>query len=256
MRITVCQLNDDPDGLARDWDALVAHVRAKASELVLLPEMPFHPWFARTRDADPAVWDAGVAAHEAWLARLPELAPATVLGSRPVNANGKRLNEGFVWEPGTGYRAAHAKYYLPDDEGYWESAWYERGDGKFDPVECRGARAGFLICTELWFMQRARAYGKAGAEIIACPRTTGRATVEKWLVAGRASAVVAGAYCLSSNRINAPEAGVPFGGQGWVVSPDGEVLGLTSERQPFVTVAVDLAEARAAKATYPRYVPD
>jgi isopenicillin N synthase-like dioxygenase len=47
---------------------------------------------------------------------------------------------------------------------------------------------------------------------------------------------------------------VPVGGHGWIVGPDGEVLGLTSRKQPFVTVAVDLGKAEIAKKTYPRYV--
>lgn len=256
MKVTVCQLNDEPGELAKDWDGLVAHVKERASDLVLLPEMAFHPWLAKTRQVDLPAWEAAVAAHEMWLHNLAELSPASVLGSRPVHANGKRLNEGFAWEPGTGHRAAHTKFYLPDDEGFWEATWYERGDGAFDPMECRGVRVGFLICTELWFMERARAYGQAGVHIVACPRTTARDTVEKWLVGGRAAAVVSGAFCLSSNRVNSPGAAVPFGGQGWVVNPDGEVLGLTSEKQPFVTVEIDLAEAEAAKGTYPRDVKD
>jgi N-carbamoylputrescine amidase len=45
-----------------------------------------------------------------------------------------------------------------------------------------------------------------------------------------------------------------FGGQGWVVGPNGQVLASTSREQPFVTVEIDLSEARLAKQTYPRYV--
>jgi N-carbamoylputrescine amidase len=81
-------------------------------------------------------------------------------------------------------------------------------------------------------------------------------TVEKWLVGGRAAAIVAGAYSLSSNRTS-PEGSSPvFGGQGWVVSPEGEVLGLTLRQRPFVTVEIDLLEAERAKGTYPRYVKE
>ena len=39
-----------------------------------------------------------------------------------------------------------------------------------------------------------------------------------------------------------------------VINPDGEVLGLTSRREPFVTVEIDLNEVALAKQTYPRYI--
>jgi predicted amidohydrolase len=61
--------------------------------------------------------------------------------------------------------------------------------------------------------------------------------------------VQSGAFCLSSNR-----SGDTFAGAGWIVGPDGDVLALTTDAEPFVTLDLDLAHARAAKATYPRYV--
>jgi predicted amidohydrolase len=254
MKVTVCELGDGPDDFARDWEQLVAHVKAEASELVLLPEMPFSAWFAASPRFDPAVWETAVADHDAWLARLPELAPAAVLGSRPVNQDGRRLNQGFAWDRAREYRAAHLKYYLPDEEGFWEASWYGRGDGEFTALDCGAARIGFQICTDLWFMERARVYGQAGAHLIVTPRVTPRSSVDKWLAGGRVAAMVAGAFSLSSNRVSAAPQSVTFGGQGWIIGPEGEVLALTSRAQPFVTRELDLGEAERAKATYPRYV--
>ncbi|MCA1603687.1 MAG: carbon-nitrogen hydrolase family protein, partial [Acidobacteria bacterium] len=155
-----------------------------------------------------------------------------------------------------GYRAAHLKYYLPNEDGFWEAAWYEQGEGRFIPISCSAARIGFQICTDLWFMERARAYGKAGVQLLVNPRATARTTLDKWLAGGRVAAVVAGAFCLSSNRVSNEASGVTFGGQGWIVGPDGDVLGLTSPEQPFVTIEIDLDEAERAKSTYPRYVSE
>jgi predicted amidohydrolase len=251
MKITVCELNDDPVAFAEDWQALVAHVKDEGTQLVLLPEMPFASWFALSPRYDAPVWQAAVRAHETWLSRLAELAPATVIATRPVNSGGKRLNEGFVWDQAGGYRAAHHKYYLPDEKGFWEASWYDRGDGSFAPIQSGGAKIGFLICTELWFMERGRLYGKQGVHLLVSPRATGKPTVEKWLVGGRAEAVVSGAFSLSSNRFSRL---ADLGGQGWVVDPDGQVLGLTSRLRPFLTISIDLEEAERAKGTYPRYV--
>lgn len=66
---------------------------------------------------------------------------------------------------------------------------------------------------------------------------------------------MAGAFGLSSNRTGpGPAGGFEWAGRGWAVDPDGEVLGVTSAGEPFLTVEIDPAGAEAAKSTYPRYV--
>jgi N-carbamoylputrescine amidase len=249
MKITVCEMHDERDLFARDWEKLWGHVKAAQSDLVLLPEMIFCSWFARTRDFDPAAWRLAVEAHEVWLPQLKELAPAVVLSTRPVDRAGQRINAGFTWGPDKELTETHDKYYLPDEAGFWEASWYNRGNGDFKTFQVAGATAGFLICTELWAMDQARAYGKSGAHLLVTPRATGKTSVEKWLVGGRAAAIVAGAYSISSNRC---DEGDQFGGGGWIVDPDGEVLGVTTPQQPIITVDIDLEEAEKAKSTYPR----
>ena len=253
MRVTVCELRDESAALAEDWRHLTAHVAEERSDLVILPEMVFAPWFAASPIFDAATWQAAVVTHDVWLARLGELAPAVVVASRPVDSSTGRRNEGFVWAPAEGYRPVRQKYYLPDEEGYWEARWYDRGDGDFSLAQAGPASLGLLICTELWFQERARAYGRGGAHLIAVPRATGKPTLEKWLVGGRAAAVAAGAYVGSSNK-RSDDPTVDLGGQGWLVGPDGEVLAVTTPATPAVTVAINLVHAAAAKATYPRYV--
>ncbi len=252
LRVSVCELPDDRSAFLRQWRRLAEHVKRSGAELVLLPEMPFAPWLAVSPEFDARAWDEAVVWHAEWLDRLPELSPATVILSRPVNRDGRRLNEGFVWTQSGCDRAVHHKRFLPDEEGYWEARWYEPGDGSFEIFEAAGARIGMQICTELWSLGHAQRYGKAGAEIIATPRATGRATVDKWLVGGRAAAIVSGAFSLSSNWTADPGGG-DFGGAAWVVDPDGELLARTSRDQPFATVEIDLDRATASRKTYPRY---
>jgi len=254
IRVTVCELNDSAAAFASDWRALTAHVRAEDSQLVLLPEMPFCAWFGTTPNFDAQVWQTVVQTHDSWMARLGELAPAAVAASRPLNAGKKRLNQGFVWDGERGgYHPAHQKYYLPDEDGFWEASWYQRGDGDFSAVQSANFKIGFLICSELWFMQHARSYGQQGIHLLATPRASGKQTVDKWLTAGRAAAMISGAFSLSSNHFD-PEAN--FGGQGWVINPEGEVLGVTSQQKPFITMEIDLEEAEEAKHSYPRYMTD
>jgi N-carbamoylputrescine amidase len=248
-------LNNERALFAKDWQRLVDHAQREKSELVLLPEMPFDRWLFTTREFDDSVWRAAEQAHQEWQARLADFAPATVLSTSPYTHLNERLNGGFVWEADTGYKIIHDKFYLPDEDGFWEASWYLRGDGDFEVAQTDGACVGFAICSELWFFEHSRAYGRQGVEIVLTPRCTGNESVEKWLMGGRAAAVVSGAFSLSSNR-SGSEGAVHFGGGGWIIDPDGKVLAVTSAEQPFVTMEIDLEQARQAKRTYPRYIPE
>ncbi len=256
MQVTVCEMNDDQSLVEQDWQALREHVRNEGSQLVLLPEMPFHTWLPRVRQFDPHAWQKAVQDHEQWMEHLGELGARLVLGTRPLTYDGKRLNEGFIWSANGGYQSVHYKYYLPDEEGFWEASWYQRGEADFSLCRQDDLAIGYLICSELWFMERGRAYGQAGAHLLATPRATMFATLEKWLVGGRAAAIVSGAYSISSNKVNPPDSQPRFGGQGWIIAPDGRVLAMTSPHKPFVTVDIDLQAAEQAKKTYPRYIRD
>lgn len=257
MKVTVCELPNEPADLEIAWEQLVQHVQTNGSEFVLLPEMPFFRWLAQGRGVDAAQWDQAVQAHETWLSRLGDLVPATVAGTRPVMIDGKRQNAGFVWEQGRGVRTVHTKYYLPDEPGFWEASWYERGDGDFSLENTTKGKVGFLICTEIWFNFRARDYGKQGMQLLLCPRATPNPTASKWVAGGQAAAVVSGAFCLSSNLAGTTSEGGDYAGVGWIIEPgEGKVLGLTSTAQPFLTLDIDIAEADRAKETYPRYVLD
>ena len=256
MKVTVCELRNDPASFTEDWERLEAHVKVERSDLVLLPEMPFSPWFVWSPLYDSKIWERAIKSHQEATPLLEKLSPACVCGSQPIDNKGRRHNEAFIWEMASGFRYAHTKYYLPDEEGYWEASWYERGDGDFTPVQVGNVLLGFVICTDIWFFQHARSLGKRGVHLISCPRATPSGTLDKWLAGGQAAAVVSGAFILSSNRISQEGDKADLGGQGWIVGPNGKVLGLTSREHPFLTLDLDLEKANRAKQTYPRYVKD
>ena len=248
LKVTICQLHDDPAGLESDWVELVAHVRAEESNLVLLPEMPFSP-FPVTHVQPRGLGGRGCRAYGLGIQAQGPCARGRHRFA-PDRLRQRALNEGFVWDAEKGIRGVHAKTFLPDEEGVWEASWYQRATPEFTPVPVFDAQVGFLICTELWCFEQARLYGMEGVHLLVTPRLTGGSTLDKWLVGGRAAAIAAGAFGLSSNRFDKSGA---YGGQGWVVGPDGELLGLTSASEPFVSVPLDLEAAKKAKSTYPRY---
>jgi N-carbamoylputrescine amidase len=257
VKVTVCELSSDRHTLDEEWPRLVDHCRREHSELVVLPEMPFAPWLAADERFDQGSLLSAVVEHESWRNTFVDLVPATVIGTEPVIENAVGYNEGYVWSAVGGYRAAHRKYYLPSEPGFWEASWYESGPKQFTPIETDEFKIGFLICTEMWFTEHARGYGRAGVNILAAPRATGLSSADKWVAGGRVAAVMSGAFCLSSNRGGRDASGFEWGGRGWVIEPEeGDVLGLTSPAEPFLTIDIDLEIAARAKRTYPRYVAE
>ena len=249
MKITVCQLHNEREAFAVDWGRLVVHVKAQRSDLVLLPEMPFFPWFPTPREFDAAVWRAAVAAHDAWERRLSELMPAVTLGTRPVDFGALRYNAGFMWNEEEGItETIHIKSCLSDEEGSWETTWYEKAAPDFESATAGAARVGMLIGLELWMPDAARTYGEDNVHIVAIPRVDRSvdpdecaSSAQEWLAGGRAAALESGAFCVSSSRGGHAN---PVGGPGWILAPDGKTLARTSDREPFVTAEVDLTQVR------------
>lgn len=247
MRITVCQLHNGREALTADWASLVEHVKTQRSELVLLPEMPFYPWFPTPRSFNAQVWRDAVAAHEAWEKRLSELMPAVALGTRPVDFGNLRYSAGFMWNEEEGIaETIHVKSCLSNEEGAWETTWYERAVPDFEAFTIGDARVGMLIGLELWMTDQARLYGEDSVHIIAVPRVDRSADAESdvanqaWLDGGRTAALAAGAYCISSSRGGR---GNSAGGAAWVIAPDGQTLAITSDDQPYASIDIDLSAA-------------
>ena len=252
MRVTVCELPHEPAALCAAWEALCAHTESHASELVLLPEFATVEAVWESERFDCARWCAAESLSERWLERLPELWASSVVGTRPITRDGRRLNEGFITSAtGRGVVPLRAKHFRPDEEGSWEARWFERGSAEF-PVYRAGALSfGLNICSELWALETYAAYARQGVHAVLAPRASAAATTAKWMAAGVVAAVRSGAFCLSSNRVDPTGA---CGGVGWIISPDGQILATTSAQAPFATIDIDLDASIAAKASYPRNV--
>lgn len=236
MKITVCELPDRRKSFDTAWDDLVDHVHDAHSQLVVLPDMPFCSWFARSDRFDRSVWAAAVRAHDEWEYRLRELGQAIVLASRPVDFGNERYDEAFLWEEPIGLLSVHAKSYLPDADGAREGSWYDSATAEFVPVEVRGLRVAMLIGNEMW---APRGYESETCDVMAIPRAGDHSPFGDCVRRACALAQQTHAYSLSSNR------GGDFGGQAWIISPEGHVLGLSSPTEPFLTMEI------ALKATTP-----
>jgi predicted amidohydrolase len=241
MRATVCELPDarSPDVFERAWAQLADHVHVMDSRWIVLPDMPFCGWFADSERPNSTVWDAAVRAHDRWEHRLSELAPAVVLGSRPVDFGNARYDECFVWEPESGLRSVHAKARFAQQDGR-EWSWYQEAVPEFVPAQVRNVCVGFMIGSEAWAVEEAGRYGGEHVHLIAMPRSSRSVPFEDWLERAKAAARRAHAYVLSSNRCG------PFGGQACIVDPYGDVLGATSASQPLLTLDIEVSEERTS----------
>jgi len=249
MRVTVCELPNEPAALAAAWNGLCEHTARQRSELVLLPEFAFADAVWQSEAFDDARWLHAAQSCRAWLERLPELDVDFVVGTRPVTREGYHFNEGFIWTRRQQCLPLRRKYFMPDEPGGWESHWFTRGDAMFPRYTADSLSFGLNICSEIWSLETYSAYASMGIHVVMCPRATEAATAAKWRAAGIVAAVRAGAFCVSSNRVHPGS----FGGMGWIIGPDGDVLALTSADSPFSTVDIDPGVAEAARSTYPRY---
>ncbi|TNF86338.1 MAG: carbon-nitrogen hydrolase family protein [Gammaproteobacteria bacterium] len=257
MKVTVCQLDNRAGKLEPMLAELAAHMQSQNARFLLLPEMCFYDWLAAEPEPDRARWLAAVEAHARQILELDRLGAQAVIGTRPVvDDSGEFRNQAYLWTPEPRVLPVHEKYYLPDEAGYWEASWYQRGEPVFEPCRALDLTIGVQICTEMWFLEWARHFARADAELLCVPRATPHASTAKWLAGGQAAAVCAGAYCLSSNLWNPPGSKADCGGLGWIISPEGDVLATTSPDSPFATVEIDPGFARHSKSTYPRYVSE
>jgi N-carbamoylputrescine amidase len=254
IKVGVCQCPPELTPGAAAWNDLARAVSRESPQLFLLNEMPFGSWIAAGAEFDERTWRESCALHDEGLKRLVDLGAGVVAGSRPRELDGKRLNEAFLWTEAGGVRGVHSKQYFPDEEGYYEARWFEGGERHFRLAAAGPVQAGFLICTELMFNEYARRYGRSGAHVILVPRAVGRSSLQRWLVAMRMAAIVSGAYVLSSNRGGVDSRGQVFGGAGWIIDPEGEVVAQTSSASPAVFYEIDTEFVERAQREYPCYV--
>ena len=249
----VAVLEADPELRAGSdaWTQLTDELAHTQPDLLVLNELPFGPWLAARTQFDPTAWAASIADHDAALAALPELGVPVVIGTRAADLEGKRCNQAFVWTPDAGAVFPHTKQHIPNSPGYRESTWTEPGPAHFEIVDAGPLRVGILICTDIMFTEHARAYGRAGVDLIAVPRATPHGAAAIFDTALRMTAIVSGCYVASSNRGGRDSAGEAFGGRGCVFDPMGDSVGQTSAHQRLIVHEISTEYVAWKKSVYP-----
>ena len=254
MRVCFIENPVDLQPGSQEWQAQHDRIAREAPDILLMNEMPFGPWLAGTGVYDETVARQSVEVHAKGLDDLRRLPVRLVISTRPVHAKGKLANEAFMLVDGE-YRFLHQKHYFPEEPGFFEKSWFAVERNGFDVARVNQLRIGVLLCTEAMFNEHARAYGRAGADLIVIPRAAGT-SYNRWLAAGAMAAVVSGSYVVSSNRVGTAPGGPSFGGVGFAFAPGGELIAKTSIEQPVVSFELDVEASLAAKNKYPCYVEE
>ncbi|QOZ67296.1 carbon-nitrogen hydrolase family protein [Bradyrhizobium arachidis] len=249
FRIATCEFPDRADAAKAAWHCLQDALFAEPVDLLVLPELAGVGSFWASPTFDDIAWREAVTAHAGIADELRRLGARRILGTRAVEADGRRWNETFLWKPEMGLRRGRPKGWLPEQEGGWEATWFDRGPQRVDSIQDDELCYAELVCTEIMVSGAARRLGQAGVQVIAAPRATGGHS--RWEVATRMAAIAAGAFVVTANR-----RGGDLAGGSWIVAPDGDILARTSENSPIIFLDIDLSVADGAKQTYPRNVRD
>src|SRR6185436_1065936 len=241
----------DPPSWQRELPALLADAASRGADLVVLPELALNPWSPakdepRDEDAEPPSGSR----HRA-LAEAARTAGVAVLGGAIVEEHGLRRNRALLFGRDGSLLAAYDKNHLPNEEGFWEAAHYQPGNGIAKPAWVDGFAVGIQLCSDLNRPELGHALAAAGALAIVGPRATEAGTWPRWRLVLQATAMTACAYVLSVTRPRA-EQGVPLGGPAFVAGPDGNVLLETDE--PLALVTLERAAVLQARQGYPGYL--
>jgi N-carbamoylputrescine amidase len=232
------------------FDLIAKQIAGDMPDMLVTNEMPFGDWAWSVPGFDREVAERNVQLHEAGLNVLRSLDVPIVMSSRPVWVGTHLVNEAFALAEGK-YHRLHQKHYFPSQAGWYESSWFHAGVNGFEVSDIGGLKVGVALCTDLMFNERARAYGRAGADLIIVPRATG-VDVQSWRIACAMAALVAGSYVISSNRVG-PMTGtdILFGGVGMAFAPGGAQILETSREQPMRSFDANPAVSAEKRQQYP-----
>jgi predicted amidohydrolase len=252
-RLEVALLSEvfpDAAAQARLCGALAA-AGERGADLVVLPELPLHPWSPAKREARIEDAEPPLGPRHRLLAEAAREASVAVLGGVIVEDDGVRRNRALLLGRDGELLASYDKVHLPHEEGFWERDHYQPGDRAVPPVRVVGFPVGVQVCSDLNRPVLGQALAAAGALALLGPRATESGTWPRWRLVLQATALTASCYVLSVNRPR-PEQGVPLGGPSFAVGPDGEVILETTE--PLALVTLERAAVARAQADYPGYL--
>ncbi len=246
---------------------LVHEAVSKGAEIVCLPELFAHRYFAQTMDEklrllaeeDPTNGCAGDGPTRTFLSALAKDVDVMLVGGsfyeklynsfRPTENFTERFNTCLVVGELGDVAGKYRKIHIPHDQYYWEQFYFNSGNLGYVQVQHEKAKIAPLICYDQWFPEAARANVLAGAEVLFYPTAIGwfekmkrdePESLQRWQDAIRSHASLNGVYTVAVNRVWV-EGDLNFWGSSFVADPQGRIIAQCNDnRSEVMVVPLDL----------------
>ena len=189
----------------------------------------------------------------AFAARAAAETGVHVLASLYEQAEGLGYNTAIVVAPSGEIAGRTRKLHIPSSSGYGEDRFFLPGppDDATPLIAVGDARLAAPTCYDQWFPELARAYGLAGADVIAYPTAIGSEpqhpdldSQPMWQQVIAAAGIANGTFMVAVNRTGT-EGEMTFYGSSFISDPYGRVLAQAPRDEPAVlVVALDLDQRR------------
>jgi predicted amidohydrolase len=259
------QTTATPD-VHHDIGVLETHIRAAAKDGARFIATPEYCAGLDTRDGKLFPVKFGEADHPvlpAMQALARELGVWLLIGSIGITAeDGRIFNRSFLLKPDGSVAARYDKLHLFDidlGEGkvYRESATIAPGSQAVLSPCIKDSGIGLSICYDVRFPHLYRAYGKAGAQMLAVPAAFTRVTGEAhWHVLLRARAIENGAFVLAPGQCGTLAGGAQCFGHSLIVDPWGRILADGGDKPGHVTAEIDLKHVAETRGRIPSLTHD
>jgi N-carbamoylputrescine amidase len=254
MRLALIQQKAGPDKSANVERGLAAFDRAvsQGANLVCFAELAFerfHPQFPATPQSRDKAEQVPGPMTEAFAKRAREHGVVVVLNlferdggrtfdcSPVIDADGRLLGR---------TRMIH----ITDYAWFHERGYYAPGDTGVPVYDTKVGPIGVAICYDRHYPEYMRALALAGADLVVVPQAGALGEWPEGLYEAelRVAAFQNGYFAALCNRVGEEEH-VTFGGESFVVGPDGRVLARAPQGEEYILYAdIDLAEAAASHA--------
>ncbi|PWV46129.1 hypothetical protein [Chitinophaga sp. S165] len=115
IKVTVCELSNDRNQFAKDWQQLRGYLANNKTDLLLLPEMPFYTWFVNNKQVSEKIQKRSVQEHQLWIKEVEKLEVKYVIYSAPELAGRKFYNTAYIFQKGKGHQRIHTKALFPEE---------------------------------------------------------------------------------------------------------------------------------------------
>jgi len=249
VKVALAQLTPTPGAKEKNLAKLAKAAAHAEADLLLAGELYLTGYMAR--DAFPRLAEPiDGPSVKAALRIAKEHATHLVFGMPERDAGTERLFNTSVLVAPDGRVAAYRKVYIANFGPFEEGLYFGRGE-ELVLVDTNLGRIGLLICYDTFFPELAKAYARAGAEILAivsASPTTSRPFFDRVLPA---RAIENALFVLYANLVGT-ELNVVFQGGTQAIGPRGEDLGKAKDlKEAVVTANVDVRDVKVARTFRP-----